>query len=204
MNRAGRPQQNTGVRRDPATGAQIRIGVMGSAADGPPEEVKDQCRTLGRAIAEQGCCLLTGACPGQPHEAVLGAQAVGGHVVGISPGGSLKEHVDTFESPYREYDVMIYTGLGLMGRELINIRSSDIIVVVGGRSGTLGEFAIAFEEGKLIGVLTGTGGITDAIPTVETHLNKATGAEVVYEDDPTHLVQQILERYVETTGSAAG
>ena len=43
-----------------------------------------------------------------------------------------------------------------MGRELINIRSSDIVVVVGGRSGTLGEFAIAYEEGKLIGVLTGT------------------------------------------------
>jgi len=46
------------------------------------------------------------------------------------------------KSPHLEYDVMIYTGLGLMGRELINIRSSDIVFGVGGRSGTLGEFTI--------------------------------------------------------------
>jgi predicted Rossmann-fold nucleotide-binding protein len=32
-----------------------------------------------------------------------------------------------------EYDVLIFTGLGPMGRELVNIRSSDIVIVVGGR-----------------------------------------------------------------------
>ncbi|MFZ5593982.1 MAG: hypothetical protein ACOY4D_06955 [Pseudomonadota bacterium] len=35
---------------------------------------------------------------------------------------------------------------------------------MGGRSGTLGEFAIAYDEGKLIGVLQGSGGITEKIP----------------------------------------
>ena len=30
----------------------------------------------------------------------------------------------------------------------------------------LGEFAIAYEEGKLVGVLTGTGGITEALAAV--------------------------------------
>ena len=150
---------NRSVSRDPLTGVQIRIGVMGSAAAETDAVVDIVCRDLGRAVAEAGCCLLTGACPGLPHEAVLGAKEAGGHVVGISPAASLREHVDVHGSPYREYDVLIFTGLGLMGRELINIRSSDIIVVVGGRSGTLGEFAIAYEEGKLIGVLTGTGGI---------------------------------------------
>ncbi len=71
-------------------------------------------------------------------------------MIGISPAPSLKEHVEIFQSPCREYDVLIFTGLGLMGRELINIRSSDIVVITGGRSGTLGEFAIAYEEGKLV------------------------------------------------------
>lgn len=82
-----------------------------------------------------------------------------------------------------------------MGRELVNIRSSDIVVVAGGRSGTLGEFAIAYEEGKLIGVLAGTGGITDALPGVEASLRKATGAEVRYEADAATLVGRLLERY---------
>jgi hypothetical protein len=86
-----------------------------------------------------------------------------------------------------------------MGRELINIRSSDIIVVAGGRSGTLGEFAIAYEEGKLIGVLTGTGGITPALPELETTLGKKTGAEVIYDDDPERLVQRLLERYLSSS-----
>ncbi len=178
--------------RDPFTGVQIRVGVMGSASDPADATLAARCRRLGRAIAERGCCLLTGACPGLPHETVLGAKQVGGHVVGISPAATLREHVETFGAPYREYDVLIFTGLGLMGRELVNIRSSDIVVVVGGRSGTLGEFAIAYEEGKLIGVLTGTGGITDALRDIVTSLQKETGAEVMYEADPERLVVRLL------------
>ena len=155
MNQGNTPCENADRReriaQDPLTRVQIRVGVMGSA-DGQAEPiVLELCRRLGRAVAESGCCLLTGACPGLPHIAVLGAKEAGGHVVGISPASSLKEHVEVFGSPYEEYDVLIFTGLGLMGRELINIRSSDIVIVVGGRSGTLGEFAIAYEEGKLIG-----------------------------------------------------
>jgi uncharacterized protein (TIGR00725 family) len=115
--------------------------------------------------------------------------------VGISPAASLREHVDVFGSPYREYDVLIFTGLGVMGRELVNIRSSDIVVVIGGRSGTLGEFAIAYEEGKLIGVLTGTGGITEALASVEASLRKRTGAEVLYDAEPTQLIARLLARY---------
>ena len=180
---------------DPFTGAQIRVGVMGSANEATDPGVIEVCRRLGRTVAERGCCLLTGACPGLPHEAVLGAKQAGGHVVGISPAATLREHVEGFGSPYREYDVLIFTGLGRMGRELVNIRSSDIVVVIGGRAGTLGEFAIAYEEGKLIGVLTGTGGIADVVRTLEANLHKATGAEVLYEEEPSRLVDRLLERY---------
>ena len=184
------------VTRDPLTGVQIRIGVMGSAAGELDPLVADVCRRLGRAIATRGCCLLTGACPGIPHEVVLAAKDAAGHVVGISAASSLKEHVENYQSPYREYDVLVFTGLGLMGRELVNIHSSDIVIVVGGRSGTLGEFAIAYEEGKLIGVLTETGGITAALPVLEASLNKRTGSEVMYESDPDALVSRLLKRYL--------
>jgi uncharacterized protein (TIGR00725 family) len=191
----GRTATHDEVSRDPFTDVQIRIGVMGSASEPAAPTLAALSRKLGRAIAARGCCLLTGACPGLPHEAVLGATALGGHIVGISPAATLREHVETFGSPYREYDVLIFTGLGLMGRELVNIRSSDIVVVMGGRSGTLGEFAIAYEEGKLIGVLTGTGGITDALCEVEASLRKETGAEVMYGADPVRLVDRLLARY---------
>lgn len=169
---------------------------MGSAGGVGATGVPETCRRLGAAVAARGCCLLTGACLGLPHDAVLGAKEAGGHVVGVSPAATLKEHVEVHGSPYREYDVLILTGLGLMGRELVNIRSSDIVVVVGGRSGTLGEFAIAYEEGKLIGVLEGTGGITEAIPPLEETLRtKRTGAEVIYDADPARLIDRLLDRY---------
>lgn len=169
---------------------------MGSSADGLSTTAIEACRALGTAIATQGCCLLTGACPGMPHETVLGAHQHGGHVVGISPAATLKDHVDVYHSPYREYDVLIFTGIGMMGRELVNIYSSDIVIIVGGRSGTLGEFAIAYEAGKLIGVLEGTGGITAAIPELEATLAlKDTGAQVLYGSVPEDLVRRLLDRY---------
>lgn len=199
MSQTDRPDKNPKCCGSPAkvllTGARIRIGVMGSAGGHTEQHVVELCRALGKAIAIRSCCLLTGACPGLPHEAVLGAKAAAGHVIGISPAISLKEHVESYNSPYLEYDELIFTGLGLMGRELVNIRTSDIVVVVGGRSGTLGEFAIAFEEGKLIGVLTETGGITASLPAVVAELTKTTGAEIIYESEPDKLVAQLIERY---------
>jgi len=187
--------QNHRKSRDAFTGHQIRIGVMGSAGGDLEPKVTSVCRNLGRAIAKHGCCLLTGACPGLPHEAVLGAGELDGRVVGISPAANLQEHIETFDSPYKEYGVLIFTGLGEMGRELVNIRSSDIVIVVGGRSGTLGEFAIAYETGKLIGVLTGTGGITGALEELQASLNKNTGSEILYDSNSERLVIRLLDRY---------
>jgi predicted Rossmann-fold nucleotide-binding protein len=112
------------LARDPRTGVQIRIGVMGSAGGGVEPRVAEDCRRLGRVIAAHGCCLPTGACPGLPHDAVLGAKEGGGHVIGVSPATTLKEHVELYQSPYREYDVLILAGMGLMGRELINIHAA--------------------------------------------------------------------------------
>jgi hypothetical protein len=51
----------------------------------------------------------------QSHETVLGAKAAYGHVIGISPAATLKEHVEVHQSPYLEYDVLIFTGMGAMG-----------------------------------------------------------------------------------------
>lgn len=174
---------------------KLTIGVMGSASEPIGADARGRLVRLGRAIAERDCILITGGCPGLPQAAVEGAKAVGGLVVGISPGLSLWEHVNKYNSPTEGYDVMIYTGSGLMGREVENIRSSDIVVIAGGRSGTLGEFAIAYDEGKLIGVLTGTGGIADAVKELVLLLDKPTGAVVLYDDNPECLVQRLLDDY---------
>ena len=145
--------------------------------------------------ASHDCILITGGCPGFPYAAVQGAKAAGGMVVGISPGLSLEEHVQKYHSPVEGSDVLIYTGSGLMGREVENIHSSDSVIIAGGRGGALGEFAIAYDEGRLIGILTGTGGIADEIAHLVPNLNKPTGAVVLYNDDPVRLVERLVEYY---------
>lgn len=91
--------------------------------------------------------------------------------------------------------MLIYTGRGLMGREITNIRSCDIVVIASGRSGTLGERAIADGEGRLTGVLTGTGGNTEMVEEIIRVCGKDTGACVLYDDDPRQLTDRPVEYY---------
>jgi len=175
----------------------MTIGVMGSAGGRLDAEILTRLRRLGEEIARRGYVLVTGACPGLPHEAVKGADAAGGMVVGISPALNFSEHVERYRSPTRGYDTLIYTGSGLMGREIENIRTCDAVVFAGGRSGTLGEFAIAYDEGKVIGVLEGTGGISDEIRGIVKMIQKETGAVLRYASDPVALLDE-LERVYET------
>ncbi len=181
-----------------APGMRLTIGIMGSAGRDVPAQASEKAYGLGQAIAAQGFILVTGACPGLPYECARGVRDHGGLSVGISPALSLDEHVHKYLSPSDAYDVLIYTGSGLMGREVTNIRSSDMVVIAGGRSGTLGEFAIAYDEGKLIGVLEGTGGITEQLPAIVESLgHKDTGARMIYHAEPKALIRQLASAYTE-------
>ena len=173
----------------------MTVGVMGSAGGQIPEEVCAKVRQLGREIAKRGYVLITGACPGIPHEAVCGAKEMGGFVVGVSPALNFQEHVQKYQSPTFGYDAIIYTGSGLMGREIENIRSCDVVIFAGGRSGTLGEFAIAYDEGKVIGVLRSTGGITEHLETIVGFVNKETGSRIVYDTEPVVLLDRLEQIY---------
>ncbi|GAB4249271.1 MAG: hypothetical protein Kow00129_10060 [Thermoleophilia bacterium] len=180
-----------------AVANRLHIGVMGAASGRFSDRVRDKAFELGRAIGGRGAVLITGAAPGLPHDSARGAQQAGGLSVGISPALSLDEHKYVYESPDDAFDVMIYTGSGLMGREIVNIRSSDIVVIINGHSGTLGEFAIAYDEGKLIGVVEGSGGIADSINVLLEAIDKETGAQIVHDSDPENLVDRLVEAYVE-------
>ena len=172
------------------------FGVMGSAGGDVPESAREKIFTLGAEVGRRGYTLVTGVAPGLPHDSVLGAKSQGGLVMGISPAQNFTEHIERYSSPTRGYDFIVYTGSGLMGREVENIRSCDAVVIVGGRSGTLGEFAIAYDEAKLIGVLEGTGGIADHIGELVRVINKETGARVIGHSDPVKLVDLLEAAYV--------
>jgi len=72
-----------------------------------------------------------------------------------------------------------------------------VVIFAGGRSGTLGEFAIAYDEAKVIGVLESTGGITEHLQNIIKLVNKKTGAIVCYDSDPERLLDKLEQVYQE-------
>lgn len=176
---------------------------MGSAGGTIADGELELARRVGRRIAEHDCVIVTGACPGIPHAAVLGAAERGGRSLGVSPAHSREEHTDVFASPLEPYDAIVFTGSGLMGREVHNIHSSDFVLFIGGRTGTLGEFAIAYDEGKLIGILRNSGGLSNDFETIAKMANKSTGATIMTSEHPEELVDLCLKQYQTTDRTSA-
>ena len=172
---------------------RLKIGVMGSAS-GPQMEDEDaraKARKIGMEIAKRGHIFINGACPGLPNDAMLAAKEAGGFTIGVSPAFSEFEHVHEYRSPH-DHDLLIYTGLGFMERDIINIRSADGVIIIGGGIGTLNEFTIAYDEGRPIGILTNSGGISNDIPyIVEKLCHREMLPSTVMDDDPAVLLNKL-------------
>jgi uncharacterized protein (TIGR00725 family) len=174
------------------------IGVMGASANDALSEaeasrLKSLAEALGVAIAKAGCLLITGATTGLPHLVAKAFRTNGGLAVGISPAENHQEHLGRYRLPDDGADVIIYSGFGYKGRNVVNVRSSDIVLIVGGATGTLNEFTIAYDEGKIIGVLEGSGGIADGMREIIKICNKPTTGRVFFDKDPASLIAQCLD-----------
>lgn len=174
------------------THLKIKICVSGAAETGHcAPDAMEKTKELGRQIVKHDAVLVTGATTGTPYWAAIGAKEVGGFVVGVSPAGSEKEHVEKYELPLDNHDIIIYTGFGYAGRNLLLTRAADAIVVACGRMGTLNEFTVAFEDQKPIGVLTGTGGMADEMQDIVAKSHR-THSGIVYDSDPKKLIEKLL------------
>ncbi len=114
-------------------------------------------------------------------------------MIGVSPAGSEREHKEKYGYPMDGFDFIAYPGNGYKGRNVITVRSCDIAIFVAGGMGTLNEFTIAFDEGKRIGILRGTGGITDMVKDIANKAVRETGAVVIYDSDPEQLLRKLLK-----------
>ncbi len=171
-----------------------------SANDGLTESEKvrlqDLAESLGAALANHNCILVTGATTGIPAAVARAFRNHGGFALGISPAENHREHVERYGLPDDGADVIIFTGFGYKGRNVVNVRSADIVVIFGGATGTLNEFTIAYDEGKIVGVLEGSGGIADRVREIIGYCNKPTRGRVLFERDPQELVKSCYELFV--------
>ncbi|MEI6280516.1 MAG: hypothetical protein WCP17_00765 [bacterium] len=135
---------------------QIKICVSGAAETGHcGVGALEKAKELGREIARHGAVLVTGATTGFPLWVAMGAKEEGGISIGISPAASEREHIEVYKLPIDYMDLVIYTGFGYSGRDLLLTRSSDAVICGCGRIGTIHEFTVAFEENKPIGIFEG-------------------------------------------------
>lgn len=170
----------------------MRIGVFGSGG-GTTNSALLLAKEIGRQIALTNHTLVTGACTGLPYEAVKGAREKNGKSTGYSPAKNMQDHINEYRFPADAADKIIFTGLGYKGRNVLSVESCDACVFISGRIGTLNEFTIAYDSGKIIGILTGTGGITDLVQQIIQHLKKETKAKIIFDSDSKKLIQEINE-----------
>jgi len=170
--------------------SHYKICVSGSAVINEPS-AKAKAKAIGRAIAEQKAITLTGATTGYPYLAAIGAKEAGGMTIGFSPAMGPKEHTRKYRLPTDYMDLIVYTGFGYAGRNLFLVRSADACIHIAGRIGTLNEFTNAFEDKKVIGVLTGTGGTSTLIDDVIEIAHRGPG-KVIYDDNPDTLVAKVI------------
>ncbi len=168
---------------------------MGSAEEPAVPTIRELAIKLGQALAAHDLVLLTGATTGVIHLAGKTAHDAGAFHIGISPGENEAEHVDAFGLPTDACAAIVYTGFGLKGRNVVLVRSCEIVVFIAGSIGSFNEFTIAYDEGKIIGCLTGSGGVADEIKRVAETFRKQTKARIVYDDDPARLIERCLDVY---------
>ncbi|HIH96397.1 MAG TPA: TIGR00725 family protein [Thermoplasmata archaeon] len=136
------------------------IAVSGS--NGTDENLTEfalrSAEEVGHWIAKKGGVLICGGRAGIMEAAAKGAKKAGGSTIGILPGS--KEEANRF------IDIAIPTHLSYY-RNYVLISSSDAVIGIAGRWGTLNELSLALDLGKPTIVLKGSGGWADILSKKE-------------------------------------
>ncbi len=174
---------------------KYQICVSGAARGDSVERGKFLAGAVGKEVVRRGHIVTSGATKGLPYYAALAAKKAAPETVssiGFSPAASRLAHVKKYQLPLDSFDVVLYTGFEYTGRNLLLVRSADALIMVGGRIGTLNELTIAIEERKPIGVMLGSGGMTEEVERVLKAAKRArTG--IIFGHDPAELVDEVIE-----------
>ncbi|OGK24129.1 hypothetical protein A2954_06845 [Candidatus Roizmanbacteria bacterium RIFCSPLOWO2_01_FULL_37_12] len=181
---------------------KYKIGIFGSAADNP-KEVLNKAQELGEELAKHDPILITGLADGIPYKVGLTAAKLGSEVWGFAPASNLEEE----KKIAGKQDLGIYKKIFYVPqdysfvnniqvcRKYRNVSSTATCVagiIISGRWGTMNEFTNLYDMGKVIGVLTETGGIADELPRLMRKITKKSRAKVIFNKSPAKLIQLIL------------
>jgi uncharacterized protein (TIGR00725 family) len=132
-------------------GPRLRPPYIAVIGDGDPHgpdahRLLEWAEEIGSLLARAGAVVVTGGLGGVMEAASRGAVAAGGQTIGILPGADPDEANDYVRTP-------IATGLGV-ARNLVVVTSSDAVIAVGGKHGTLSEIGLALRMGRSVVTLS--------------------------------------------------
>ena len=125
---------------------KITIGVIGGSTI--DEKNRELAYEVGKHIALNDAILICGGLGGTMEAVSRGAAENGGTVIGILPGDD-KESANPF------IHIALPTGMGV-GRNILVVRSSDVLIAFPGSYGTLSEIALALNTGKTVIYMPGS------------------------------------------------
>jgi uncharacterized protein (TIGR00725 family) len=171
-----------------------QICISAAAKGKSVTEGRQLAEDAGRAIADAGHALLTGATIGLPNIAAESYKKHKGKMsLGISPASSKIAHVMKYRLPVEAYDVILYSGMHYVGRDALLINSSDAVMSMGGRIGTFHEFTIAMETDTPIGFIQGAGGISSEIMDILHAAGQEAGDKVVFGDSAEEVLAKLVK-----------
>ena len=176
------------------------ICISGAASGDTVKSSRQLAERIGVAIAKAGHITTTGATVGLPFYGARAAHRQGGISIGFSPATSVKEHVNKYRLPIGIFTFINYTGMNYAGRDMYLVQSSDAVITVGGRFGSLHEFTSAIESNIPCGVLLGSGGTADIIPELLEKLEPPRRSLLIFDDNPERLVEKIIAKLNELYG----
>ncbi|QBD76146.1 hypothetical protein EPA93_09045 [Ktedonosporobacter rubrisoli] len=191
---------------------KYKIGVYGSF-EAASSDLLARVEELGRVLAERDVIVVTGACAGVPLAVATEAAQRGAEIWGFSSElnqedqervhkhkAALYSRIFYVPANYRElffftpedthaYDFYIR----LRYRNVLSTAHCNACVLVSGRWGTLNEFtAMMYDRGKIIGVLTETGGANDDLEALVNKIGTQGKADVIFNRSPQELVDALL------------
>ncbi len=116
-----------------------QVVVIGSSDE---DQYNHEACEIGRYIAKKGWVLISGGRSGIMEAVSRGASDEKGKIIGILPDSNM-------DSANKYCNIVIPTGIGY-ARNMVNVLSGDVIIAIGGKSGTLSELAYAWQFGKPI------------------------------------------------------
>lgn len=173
---------------------KIKIGVCGETMSNLcGVDSYDDAKKLGSEIARQKVVLITSSLEGFALWSAMGAKEEGGFILNISPAANKLEHEITYRLSSEYADLMIYSGFGFPGRDLLFTRSCDAIVLGCGQTEIIHQFSLSLGSNKPIGILEGEWPACESIKKIIKDTGKSAD-NVVFEKDPKLLIKKLIEK----------